>query len=70
MATRIEPLPDGSDQGPPCGGSWQRDADGGLTPLDAATALAAGLHWSVPPVPPVPLALQADTPKPNKAKEA
>lgn len=31
---------------PPCGGSWVRDADGGLTPGDADTAQAAGLTWA------------------------
>lgn len=44
---RIEPVLDAKgqpiDQLPPCGGSWVREADGGLSPADEATALAAGL---------------------------
>lgn len=36
----VEPLP-------PCGGSWIRDAAGGLTPADEATARSAGL-WDEP----------------------
>lgn len=32
---------------PPTGGSWIRDADGGLTPADEATARGAGL-WDEP----------------------
>ena len=51
LPARIQPLPAGADGKvpdlfPPCGGSWRRDADGGLTPLDAATAQAAGLSFT------------------------
>lgn len=50
MATRIEPVIDPAtglpvELNPPCGGSWLRDADGGLTPADQETAEAAGLDW-------------------------
>lgn len=41
---------------PPCGGHWQRDLDGGLTPADESTARAAGL-WTDPE----PEAPQPDT---------
>jgi hypothetical protein len=44
---RIEPTLDAAGQPvevlAPCGGSWQRDADGGLTPRDESTARDAGL---------------------------
>lgn len=43
--TRIAPTADNPEPRPPCGGEWLRDADGGLTPADAATAAAAGLAW-------------------------
>jgi hypothetical protein len=49
MSTRIEPKTD--DDGrpveltPPAGGSWLRDADGGLTPANEPTAIGAGLDW-------------------------
>lgn len=47
--TRIEPVLDAVGQpvhlDPPSGGSWQRDADGGLSPADEGTALLAGLRW-------------------------
>lgn len=46
--TRIEPKLVGGmvvDQDPPCGGSWMRDHDGGLTPLDKYAAEGAGLAW-------------------------
>ncbi len=36
---------------PPCGGSWRRDADGGLSPADESTARAAGLAWATEPTP-------------------
>ena len=36
--TEANPMPD-----PPCGGSWTREADGGLVPADEATAIRAGL---------------------------
>ncbi len=45
---------------PPCGGSWARDADGGLTPADEATARAAGLWDDLEP------ATQAPAPAPAK----
>jgi hypothetical protein len=49
---RIEPALDAKgnpvDQLPPCGGSWLRDADGGLTPRDEATARDAGLLNETP----------------------
>lgn len=45
---RIEPIEKDADMVPPTGGSWLRDADGGLTPLDEQTAHGAGLQW--PPV--------------------
>lgn len=46
LPTRIPPHADGETEiRPPCGGSWLRDADGGLSPGDAATAEAAGLAW-------------------------
>lgn len=45
MATRIPPSGGPSPVMPPTGGSWTRDADGGLTPGDAQTAAAAGLTW-------------------------
>lgn len=44
--TRIPPTEAAPEPRPPCGGSWIRDADGGLTPGDAETALAAGLDWA------------------------
>ncbi len=47
--TRIPPAADGSDVTPTAGGSWIRDADGGLTPADAQTARAAGLRWGDEP---------------------
>jgi hypothetical protein len=54
---RIEPVLDAEgnpvDQLPPCGGSWQREADGGLTPADEATARAAGLIDDTPAADPV-----------------
>lgn len=59
------------DLAPPCGGSWSRDADGGLTPADEATARAAGL-WEEPmpePTPeptPEPVAAPASTKKTAK----
>lgn len=31
---------------PPTGGSWLRDADGGLSPADETTAVQAGLDWT------------------------
>lgn len=44
-AYRIEPAEDGSEIDPPHGGSWIRDADGGLVPADQSTAEGAGLAW-------------------------
>ena len=55
--TRIEPVK-GADVNPPCGGSWLRDADGGLSPADADTAAAAGLAWPSEPVNPESLELE------------
>ncbi len=49
MKTRIEPREDGLELAPPSGGSWVRDPDGGLSPADAATAVAAGLDWPEQP---------------------
>ena len=47
--TRIEPAlgDDGQpvELAPQAGGQWVRDADGGLSPADAATAAGAGLAW-------------------------
>lgn len=44
--TCIPPTEANPEPRPPCGGSWIRDADGGLTPGDADTAQAAGLAWA------------------------
>jgi hypothetical protein len=44
--TRIPPTEANPEPLPPTGGSWRRDDDGGLTPLDKPTAEAAGLAWS------------------------
>lgn len=45
--SRIEPVLNATGQPvdllPPCGGSWVREADGGLMPADESTAVAAGL---------------------------
>ena len=53
--TRIEPRHDANgrpmDLDPPSGGSWIREADGGLTPADQATATGAGLAWGADPQP-------------------
>ena len=59
MAKRIEPVIDPEtgkpvELNPPCGGSWQRDADGGMTPADEQTAKAAGLQWGDAPAEPIP----------------
>ncbi|ACB34505.1 hypothetical protein Lcho_2239 [Leptothrix cholodnii SP-6] len=59
MDKRIAPVIDAEtgkviELNPPCGGSWLRDADGGLTPGDAATAKAAGLQWGDAPAEPDP----------------
>lgn len=48
--TRIEPQRDAVtgkplELNPPASGLWLRDADGGLTPADQATAERAGLAW-------------------------
>lgn len=47
--TRIPPVLDSDGKPlpitPATGGSWLRDADGGLTPADADTAAGAGLEW-------------------------
>lgn len=40
---RIAPTDDVPEPMPPCGGSWIRDEEGGLTPADLATASRAGL---------------------------
>lgn len=59
MDKRIEPVID-ADTGktielnPPTGGSWRRDADGGLTPLDEQTAKGAALQWGDAPAEPAP----------------
>lgn len=52
MLERIEPPAEGEAM-PPCGGSWVREADGGLRPRDEATAKDAGLHWPAPKAPKV-----------------
>ena len=52
MLERIEPPAEGEAM-PPCGGSWQREADGGLRPRDESTAKDAGLHWPAPKAPKV-----------------
>lgn len=49
--TRIAPNADGTEALPRSGGSWLREADGGLTPLDEATAAGAGLVWPSEPPP-------------------
>ena len=49
MRERIEPPAEGEVQ-PPCGGSWLREADGGLRPRDEATAKDAGLDWPAPKI--------------------
>lgn len=49
QATRIPPTEAAPQPRPPCGGSWIRDEDGGLTPGDADTAAAAGLAWQPTP---------------------
>lgn len=46
---RILPTDANPEPLPPCGGSWRRGEDGGLSPTDAATAEAAGLAWSEAP---------------------
>ena len=52
---------------PPAGGSWTRDADGGLTPADEATARGAGL-WAEPEPQPEPAPAPAAPKKtPSKA---
>jgi hypothetical protein len=48
MPTRIDPTTDNPEPMVPCGGQWCRAADGGLDPLDAETAGAAGLDWPAP----------------------
>lgn len=63
--TRIPPTAATPEPRPPCGGTWLRDADGGLTPGDADTAQAAGLAWS----PPAADARTADTPTDQPAAE-
>ncbi len=52
---RIAPTEANPEPLPPCGGSWTRDADGGLTPSDLATATRAGLVLEPAPI--------ADTPE-------
>lgn len=47
------------DLAPPCGGSWIRDADGGLSPADESTAAAAGLAWPAPTAQTKPAAVKA-----------
>lgn len=46
---RIEPKEPGHEPMPESGGTWFRDADGGLTPGDAQTAADAGLAWGDEP---------------------
>lgn len=52
LPERIAPALDSNGQpselNPPTAGRWRRDADGGLTPADEATASAAGLAWPGP----------------------
>jgi hypothetical protein len=66
MPKRIEPQLDADGRqvelNPPSGGSWLRDADGGLTPADAATASGAGLDWGADPAPQDPSADPLATP--------
>lgn len=49
LPQRIEPRLDESgapvELNPPSGGSWLREADGGLRPADEFTARGAGLAW-------------------------
>jgi hypothetical protein len=70
--TRIPPADDGSDITPTAGGSWIRDADGGLTPADAQTARAAGLRWGdEPELPDVALVVDGAIPAvPDAAPDA
>ncbi|MFM2056042.1 MAG: hypothetical protein RLY71_427 [Pseudomonadota bacterium] len=53
MNTRIEPTEQQPEPLPQSGGSWARDADGGLRPLDEATAIGAGLDWPAASVDPM-----------------
>lgn len=48
---RIAPTPERPEPNPSTGGEWVRDADGGITPMNEKTALAAGLEW-IQPTPP------------------
>lgn len=66
MNTRIAPSTDADTELlPPAGGSWIRDADGGLTPADEATAKGAGLDWpaATPTATPASKAVKADQAK-------
>lgn len=45
MPKRIAPTQQTPEPMPQTSGAWVRDADGGLRPLDAATAAQAGLDW-------------------------
>lgn len=48
---RIEPTQADPEPLPPSGGLWTRDEDGGLRPVDRATAEAAGLGWAASEAP-------------------
>ena len=48
MPTRIAPTTACPEPTPPAGGTYIREADGGLRPADQATATAAGLDWTDP----------------------
>lgn len=54
---------------PPAGGSWIRDADGGLTPADEATARSAGLWVEPAPEPESAVPPATVTPKKPTTKE-
>jgi len=54
---------------PPAGGSWTRDADGGLTPADEATARSAGLWVEPAPEPESAVPPATVTPKKSTTKE-
>jgi len=74
LATRIPPQLDASGRqielNPPSGGSWLRDADGGLTPLDKHTAEGAGLAWGADLVLAEALAGEPNDPLANTAADA
>lgn len=59
MPKRIEPTEQNPEPLPQTSGAWRRDADGGLTPLDEATAKQSGLDW---PDAKAPVRIAAPTP--------